>query len=314
MVKKINSFTSVRYNDRTKTTSQSFLETGKKALCSRLTIAVNWVAQCIAESPNYFQAKNTKKLVATVPKKKVNNLQISEDLITQFWKKHIESFTIFHTTSSWYSQHFEKYGISSVYPEELIRTVPKMKAIWINHQGDGTFKSNAFQDFAAWYDMVVRRGRIEIAFSARQDRIRTFTTGGGWINQIRHFLSACEGRPKAFSFEEHLILKQMRYLLFAIDEVPSMTIKIHGGSPAFAAAQGIYSSKILSCSLKEFIQHVKKESSKWQHINELSGYLDQIKLNLENDQQWLKTNDVVLSGAVNPEDLEFVYNNSFVRE
>lgn len=199
-------------------------------------------------------------------------------LIQQFWKEHIQSFKISHGTSALYLQHFKEHGLSATYPKALETIIQKIRTLWNNHEHDIMPKTGYFRWFEQRYDEARQKLKVTFSFSCKPSITDEFTTGarqgGEWIREVRSFLRETRSKTYVFSTEEKQTLLETEALVYVIDTLPALIVKINAGCPDLAKNHGFWNRSEILCSSRAFINLVKKDCPDWQTPAKLQTYLN----------------------------------------
>jgi hypothetical protein len=232
----------------------------------------------------------------------------SLQLIQDFWKKNIHSFSIKHGTSSLYEKHFRKFGLSSVYPEPFQDIVKKVRQLWDRYEKEVFPKSDYFRWFEQRFDKAYEQKRIEFSFAANKFRTQEYTVGrrghgGEWMREVRRFLSTAKEKNIPFSQDEQNIFDRIETLSDLLYATPPMTINIRGGSAAFVQ---IFPQTHL-CSLQDLVSRIQKTFSRWQEPRQLRHYLSaQISPAIRSEiDRWQNSYEIMVNQPVPSDLLDF---------
>lgn len=237
----------------------------------------------------------------------IENERTSLDMMEDFWKKHVQSFKMRHGTTSFYLSHFQKNGISHIYPEAFVNFIDKIRGLWNTYAHLGQ-RRVYFGQFLNRYDKARDEKKVKIFFSSDPDITREFTTGerkgGEWLRDVQGFIFDIQYGGNVLSPVEQGVIEDIKAFITSIREATPLAVVINGGCPGFPEYL-TYNSPL--GPLNNFIQLMQKECENWKIPAELKNYLETKILPRWEKQKnrLMKLYEIDISKEVGPEHLEF---------
>lgn len=250
---------------------------------------------------DFIDAKVNRPVRILSPRELEENKE-SVQIITEFWKEHVDTFHLNHGTSALYFHHFKKYGLSSTYPPQLESAILRIRTVWNNHQ-DVMAKTNYWCGFEKRYEESRLYKDTTVSFSISRTHEYTHGErryGGEWIKELKEFLKRASEQLNKFSDSEKEILLDTEALIQAMGSLPAMIVKL---KPRHFLTNGYLTRSFPS--LEEYIANFVNHKD-WKDPLKLHRYLLTQELEFLNEKKKRISGEYeyVLQNEVAPENLE----------